>query len=516
MEEPQTYQSTTPEPLLTNISQYRKLLAELQKCSEKEQHGLIRHLCLTDLYFLLWYGLGRADIEKQWLLERCREVQSSPNGHLDLWAREHYKSTIITFGLTIQNILNDPEITAGIFSHTRPIAKGFLRQIKREFEANQVLKELFPDILWENPHKEAPKWSEDDGIIVKRKGNPKESTVEAWGLVDGQPTGKHFRLRIYDDVVTRESVTTPDMISKTSESLELSYNLGTSGGAQRFIGTRYHFSDTYKTIMDRGTAKPRIYAATDTGDMDGKPVLMSSEDLATKRRDMGPYTFGCQLMQNPKADETQGFKREWLKKYRIVSDAAGMNKYIFVDAASEKKRTSDYTSAWVIGLAKDGNAYALDIIRDRLSLTQRADLVFDLHRKWKPLQVRYEKYGLMADIEHIKDRQERENYRFVIVEVGGQTPKSDRIKRLIPWFEQGKIWLPESQTRTDYQGKQHDMVHSFIEEEYMAFPVPIHDDMLDSLARLAEPDLKLVWPKAEQPTVTRERVRYSGSGAWMG
>ena len=73
-------------------------------------------------------------------------VQESPDGHLDLWAREHYKSTIITFGQTIQDILRDPEVTVGIFSHTRPIAKGFLRQIKRELESNQTLKDLFPDI----------------------------------------------------------------------------------------------------------------------------------------------------------------------------------------------------------------------------------------------------------------------------------------------------------------------------------------------------------------------------------
>ena len=76
----------------------------------------------------------------------------------------------------------------GIFSHTRPIAKGFLRQIKRELEGNNVLKALFQDILHADPQHQSPKWSEDDGIIVKRKTNPKEATVEAWGLVDGQPT----------------------------------------------------------------------------------------------------------------------------------------------------------------------------------------------------------------------------------------------------------------------------------------------------------------------------------------
>ena len=173
-----------------------------------------RRLCASDLYFLLTKILGRKDLERDWLYERCAEVQAAPDGYLDLWAREHYKSTIITFGKTIQDVLVDPEITVGIFSFNRPIAKAFLRQIKREFESNETLRELFPDVLWTSPGREAPKWSEDEGIIVRRKGNPKEATVEAWGLVDGQPTSKHYSLVVYDDVVTRESVTTPEMIAK--------------------------------------------------------------------------------------------------------------------------------------------------------------------------------------------------------------------------------------------------------------------------------------------------------------
>ena len=173
-------------------------------------------LGLVDRFFLLAFTLGRKDMVHPWLYARCREVEKNPDDHLDLWARGHYKSTIITYAGTIQAILLNPEITIGIFSHTRPIAKSFLRQIKRELEGSEKLKQLYPDTCWVNEKREAPKWSEDDGIVVRRESNPKEATVEAWGLVDGQPTGRHFQLRIYDDVVTRESVTTPDMVKKTT------------------------------------------------------------------------------------------------------------------------------------------------------------------------------------------------------------------------------------------------------------------------------------------------------------
>ena len=499
-------------PLLTSTSQYQKLVTELQKCSEPEQKALARSLCLTDLYFLLWFALGRKDVEHEWILARCREVKSNPDGYLDLWAREHYKSTIITFGLTIQDILNDPEVTVGIFSHTRPIAKKFLRQIKREFEANGLLKELFPDVLWSNPDKESPKWSEDDGIIVKRKNNPGESTVEAWGLVDGQPTGKHFLRLVYDDVVTDKSVTTTEMIEKTTDALALSYNLGAVGGIRRFIGTRYHFNDTYKTVIDRGTAKPRVYPATEDATVEGNPVLLSRKVLADKRRDMGPYIFSCQMIQNPKADETQGFKKEWLK-HADPGDGGGMNKYILVDPASEKKKSSDYTVMWVIGLGQDENYYQLEVIRDRLNLTQRTNELFRLHRKWKPNGVGYEKYGMQADIEHIMTEQQNRNYRFEITELGGPMPKPDRIKRLVPKFEQGKVYLKHQEFKTNYEGKTEDLVDVFINSEYMPFPVAIHDDMLDALARILDEDLQIIWPQPEE-VQDRYKKKVSSGSAW--
>lgn len=491
--------------------------------SESARREHLRNLGKSDLYFLLRYLLKAEYADNDWVFERCREVQASPNGHLDLWAREHFKSTIITYALTIQDVLNDPEVTVGIFSHTRPIAKGFLRQIKREFENNDDLKALYDDVLWADPKNEAPKWSEDDGIIVKRKTNPREATIEASGLVDGQPTSKHYKRAVYDDTVTRESVTTPEMIKKVTEAWELSLNLHSEGGESRYIGTRYHYNDTYATMMQRGAVKPRIYPATSTGTIEGRPVLLTAERLAIKRRDMGPYTFGCQMLQDPTADETQGFKEGWLKFYPVPANPkafhAGMTKYVLVDPANEKKATSDYTSAWVLGLNEDQKVYVLDIVRDRLNLTERTDMLFALHKAYQPIQVGYERYGKDSDIQHIKSEMERRVYYFEITEVGGPMPKPDRIRRLIPKFEQGLIMLPQGLKRSNYEGKSEDLVRVFIDEEYKAFPVAAHDDMLDALARMEDENIHLIWPREwfsgdedESRSYERNRSRSSITG----
>ena len=440
--------------------------------------------------------MGRADMNHDFLYARCREVQACPDGCLDLWAREHYKSTIITVGLTIQDILNDPEVTVGIFSHTRPIAKAFLRQIKREFEGNALLQEMFPHIC--PPGRgDGRTWSEDSGIVVQRAGNPKEATVEAWGLIDGQPTGKHFSLLIYDDVVTRESVTTPEQIKKTTEAWELSLNLGAHGGRRRMIGTRYHHFDTWQAILARGAARARIHPATIDGTPQGPPVLLAPAALAEKRRDQGPYIFSAQMLQNPTADNAQGFDPAWLRTLPGPADARGMNVYILVDPAGAKKPDSDYTAMWVVGLNHDGCYYVLDGVHDRLNLAERARALFKLHRKYRPVGVGYEQYGMQADIEHMRYLMGQENYRFNITPLAGAMPKNDRIRRLVPVFEQGRIYFPNQMIKKRQDNTAHDLVDVFRRLEFQTFPVAEHDDMLDCLSRILDPGLGAAFPRTE-------------------
>lgn len=284
------------------------------------------------------------------------------------------------------------------------------------------------------------------------------------------------------------------------------------------VGTTYAANDTYRDIITRQAAKPRIYPATKDGSVEGKPVLLTPERLAEKRREMGPYTFSAQMLLNPVADETQGFKREWMHHYSGQNDGDGMNRYVLVDPASSKKRQSDYTAAFVVGLGTDSNYYVLDMVRDRLSLTERADLVFELHRRWKPKTIGYEEYGLMSDREHIEDRQSRENYRFSLTPVAGKMQKLDRIRRLIPSMAEDRWWFPQSCWKTDYEKKQHDLVQTLLHEEMLSFPVSLHDDMLDALSRIF--DVGAVWPMVaeDQPRYAIGRTRYGDGGrkrSWM-
>lgn len=261
---------------------------------------MIAELAAWDRFFLGLAICNRNDLKHPWIYDRCREVEHDPDGYLDLWFREAGKSSLGTFLGILQEIIRDPEITVGIFSHTRPIAKSFLRQIKMELEQNPKFNAYWPHIFWKNPKKEASLWNEDEGITVKRRSNPKEATVEASGLVDSQPTGKHFRLMVYDDVVTERSVGTPEMILKTTLAWELSRNLSAyddcSVNKDRrtwYLGTRYSYSDTYGIMLARNAAIPRIYPATDTGTPDGRSIYFSEREWERKKRELSDFTLAC-------------------------------------------------------------------------------------------------------------------------------------------------------------------------------------------------------------------------------
>lgn len=494
----------------------------------------------NDRFFMLTGLCNRVDMIHPWLYERARELDADPDGHLDLWARGHGKSSWGTFAGVIQEVLCNPEIRIGIFGNTKDISRPFVRQIKDEFEGNDLLIRLYPDVLYENPRKEAPLWSVEAGITVKRKGNPKEATVEAHGLIDAMPTGRHFPLLVFDDIITEKNVTNPEQIAKATERVELADNLGIGNGTRKwFFGTRYHYGDSYGQLIDNNVVKPRLYPATDDGTLDGKPVLLTQEAWDEKKRAQRT-TIAAQMLQNPIGGQENTFQMKWLKPYWVRPLI--MNTYIMVDPSKGRSKTSDRTAMAVVGIDTNGNRYLLDGYCHRMQLSERWEKLRGLHKKWsnapgvQSIKVGLERYGLQSDEEYFEEKMRETGYRFDIIELNwtgqvGRQSKQNRVERLEPdfrngdFFVPGKVWHPEHPKgarwewddtqgkivferlqglhqferrcqhngelwrifdplrRVDEDGNLYDLTRVFF-TEYGFFPFSPRDDLIDAIARL--------------------------------
>src|SRR5215471_8914894 len=78
-------------PRESAIAIYRDTIHRASELGPDVVRRVKRQLAQRDLFFLLAYVLGRPDVNRDWIFERCREVEASPDGRLDLWSRGHYK-----------------------------------------------------------------------------------------------------------------------------------------------------------------------------------------------------------------------------------------------------------------------------------------------------------------------------------------------------------------------------------------------------------------------------------------
>lgn len=230
---------------------------------------------------------------------------------------------------------------------------------------------------------------------------------------------------------------------------------------------------------------------------------LGEPELKIRQRDLGSYAYSGQYMQAPAPVGGGEFKQAWIQYYDPHSASfspQGMNVYILCDPANSKKDTSDYTVFMVVGLASDNNYYILDCIKDRFNPTERIKTAIKLHQKWnkktgKPPKVSWEAYGMMTDTFYLKKAQDDLNYRFPVVEIKSRVTKEDRIRRLIPIFESGRVYIPTKFRYTDMDGVSRELMQEFIDSEFLLFPVSKHDDMLDALAQITEEDLGAKFPR---------------------
>lgn len=492
-----------------------------KETTDAERDMAIKEFIKRDFFSLIWVlgyrdigGVHLKEIEK---LNRVKIIdKKTPVQRLWLWARGHFKTSIITVADTIRLILLNPDCRILITSNTIDISKKMLGEVKDHFTNNGLFRDLYPQYCpKENSVGRIEFGSQESFTIPCRTRILKEPTLMCSGYGTNL-TGLHFDWIKADDLVTRDSVTNDTQLQQSREHFASLRSLFDNPEVPKMdvVGTPYHFADVYAQIR-----KTLFY------DKSIIPVRNENGDVAFKERftdagiealvndpTIGPYEFSTQYMLNPIDPSQAKFKGEWLKEYDILPE--GCSEYICVDPASTTKKKSDYTVIERWGRDYRGDDYLIEGIRDKLTVFQRMDKIVEIARRCKRLStVKYEALGgRHGDLETLQKRFLDENIPIIPKETKGTAAsKKDRIEqRLVPRFHGGKIFLPRACVfKSEYDGKVYDFVQLY-KTEYLQHPLNEHDDILDCHTQMyedpfiMESGVKPIAPTGEKKGITAD------------
>src|SRR3990172_3723287 len=96
-------------------------------CGKRAAREIYRTLISSDLFFVLYFivrPFSRGAEERcnhPWVVGVCQEIESGPDDYtLDVWAREHMKTSALSIAETIQYAVKHPDRAQGIISYARP------------------------------------------------------------------------------------------------------------------------------------------------------------------------------------------------------------------------------------------------------------------------------------------------------------------------------------------------------------------------------------------------------------
>src|SRR5206468_393289 len=120
------------------------------------------------------------------------------------------------------------------------MAERQLQEIKHHLQ-NPILLDLFPDVLWANPTKDAERWSSSE-IIVRRSRGPKEPTISIIGA-EGAVAGMHYEHGSFDDLVDEQNSITKDQLEKVIDWYKSAQSLFEPNATQELVATPWAFGD---------------------------------------------------------------------------------------------------------------------------------------------------------------------------------------------------------------------------------------------------------------------------------
>lgn len=381
----------------------------------------------------------------------------------------HTKSEFASYLLPAWFLGKYPEKKVIQTAHTAELAVGFGRKV-RNLVGDDAFKSVFKDVSLRSDSKAAGRWSTN-----------KNGEYFAIG-VGGAVTGKGADLLIIDDPHSEQEARSSDV-----SVFDPVYEWYTSGPRQRLqpggaiviVMTRWHQRDLAGQILKASQQRDgsdewkviQLPAILPSGNSLW-PEFWPQPELEKLKAELPASKWSAQYQQDPTAEENAIIKRDW---WRVWEEKNPPNCEFIIqswDTAFLKTERADYSACTTWGVfypdedeAGNANIILLDAFKDRMEFPELKSVAMKTYNEWEPdaCIVEAKAAGMPLIFE----------LRQMGMPIGEFTPsrgndKIARVNAVSDLFASGVVWTPQTSWAEE------------VIEEFAAFPVGEHDDLVDS------------------------------------
>ena len=363
------------------------------------------------------------------------------------------KTSLITIGSVIQDIIVNPDVRILISNVVFTKATEFLAEIKGHLESNPRFIDLFGKL-------EGDPWGKENINVCTRKRKMKEHTIEC-GSPGHSKTGKHYDRIIGDDLIDRTTIVTYEAKESSYKYFQDLFDLREHPeGAVDIVGTRWDLIDLYYTIMlsmDKGGKHVNDFNVFNRRAYEGSifdprletsrlnfPWKLDQPEIERLRRQKDAKELSCQYQNDPVSSEDAPFKESFFRYYdRVPADC-----FYFVcsDPAASKEKRTDFSVVMCLAVDCNDDWYVVDIVRDRLGPGELDKAIFDMCVKYNAKKAGVEGVAFQKYVKYLLDRRMAQCGRRFVVEAlkPGNIDKEVRIRRLEPRFRNGGLYFPKT------------------------------------------------------------------------
>lgn len=443
----------------------------------------------NDLYFLCEGILGMRDLTPQAHQGLCNFIDSNP-AHLKLamMPRDHFKTSVVTIGGTIQKVIRNPNRTNLICNESATNSERMLRAIRLHAETNKVFRTVYSWLIPKDMRK--VRWN-DSELDFNRAAVVPEPTIDTIGMT-GAMTSRHFNHMTFDDPISEEAVKSEKVMKDAIERLRAvqALQVKPADDTITLVGTHWAFADIYTWYKKTFSRRLRQYIrAAIEDDKILFPERFTPEILAELRESMGEYKFSCLMLNSPRNEAVQDFNIQDIRWWRwhdsaetrvdlldrsgeVVDswDVADLNITATLDPAPSETTLSDRNALTVVGISPKAQAVVLESWADRVTPVQVIEKLIQVHRRWHPRTFGIEDVAYQKSIKHFLYQAglDRGFYIHVTpIKSQNKNHKVRQIRSIQPVAAVGRLYLHPTQ--------------HILRNELSDFPLGEHDDALDSL-----------------------------------